>query len=270
MKYKKLAILAAAGDMPLLAIKRAIQKKIRFIVVGFKHISEFQKLKKFNNIPVFQTQIGYIRSILKILKKENVDSILLSGRVDKVNLFKVLRFDLTALGLSLKLKDFHDVSILQSVVDYFKKNNIPCLSQKEFFSDWAMKKGFITKKKCKKKDIENLKWGFQTAREIADMRIGQSIIIGKKVVLSVEAIEGTDKMITRARPNLLKHNYFIKVAQKGHNPAFDLPVFGLITLKLLNSCQVKIIGLEKDIVLIPEMEKVIEFADKNKIIIYGI
>lgn len=270
MKYNKLAIFAAAGEMPLLAARKAMNDKKDFIIIGFKHLSEFQKLEKFKGVPVYKIHIGYLKSILKILQKEKVDSILMVGKIQKVKFFKVIRFDLTTLGIFLRLKDHSDSSFLQAVVDYFKKNNINFVSQRDFFSDCIMKKGFITKMKCRKHDINNLTWGFLKAKAIAELHIGQSVITGNKVVISAEGVEGTDEMIRRSRPYLLKKNYFIKAARKGHNPVFDLPVFGLETLKLLNQSGIKIIGLEKDIVLIPECERVIELAQKNKMVIYGI
>ncbi len=256
--------------MPLLAIRKAKDLDKDFIIIGFKHISEFDKLKKIKGIKVYETQIGYLKAILKILKKENVDSILLTGKINKVNFLKIIKFDLTALGFFLKLKDYSDTSFLQGVVDYYNKHNIRFISQRDFFSDYIMKKGLVTKTKCKKNDIKNLKWGFDIVKSIASLNIGQSIITGNKVVISVEGIEGTDDMIKRTKPYILKQNYFIKAARKGHNPMYDLPGFGLNTLKLLKQTGVNIIGLEKNVVLLPEIEKVIDFANKNRMVIYGL
>ena len=104
MKYKKLAIFAAAGNIPLLAIRKAKDLNKDFITIGFNHISEFEKLRKFKGIKVYKTQIGYLKAILKILKKEKVDSIIMVGKINKVSLLKIVRFDLTTMGLFLKLK----------------------------------------------------------------------------------------------------------------------------------------------------------------------
>ena len=108
------------------------------------------------------------------------------------------------------------------------------------------------------------------AKNIAGLNIGQSVITGDKMVISAEGIEGTDQMIKRSGPYILKKNYFIKTAKKGHNPMYDLPGFGLQTIKALNNIGIKIIGLEKDMVLIPDIEEVVNFANKNKMIIYGL
>jgi len=270
LKYNKLAIFAAAGIMPCLAIQKALQKKMDFIVIGFKHISNFPELEKYAGFKPYQTHIGMLKSVLKILKKENITSILLVGKINKVNLFKIIRFDATTLNLFFKLKDYSDSSILQGVVDFYAQNNIKCLSQKEYFSDLIIKPGCLTKKKAPKKDIKNIKWGFTIAKKIAALNIGQSVITSTKVIISVEGIEGTDAMIKRSQPYLLKKNYFIKVAREGHNPMFDLPGFGLNTLKLLKRIGISVIGLEKNMVLIPEIDKVIDFANKNYMVIYGL
>jgi len=270
LKKNKLAIFAAAGNLTILAIEKALKMKKEFIIVGFKNISEFQRLEKYKNINLYKIQIGYLKGILKILKKEDVTSILLVGKIEKVNLLKAIKFDLTTLRLFLKLKDYSDSSLLQGIVDFFGEKGIGCLSQKEYFSELITPKGFLTQKRFGKKDLENLKWGYEKAQAIASLNIGQSIIIGNKVVVSVEGIEGTDKMISRSFNLVLKDNSFIKVAGKGHNPKYDLPAFGLSTVRLLYKAHIRKIVLEAGMVMIPQMEEVIQFANKQKMMIYGL
>ncbi len=267
---KKLAIFAASGKLSLLAVQEALKNKIDFIVVAFEHLSEFSQLKKIKNIKIFKTRIGYFKQILQILKSENVDSILLVGKIQKINLFKVIKFDLTTLNLFRQLKDYSDSSLLEGVIHYFESNNIHVISQKDFFKDSMAQKGFITKKHCSKRDLNNILWGYEKVKHLALLNIGQSLLCGPKVVLSLEAIEGTDEMIRRSQGLLLKKNYFIKAAKKKHNPKYDLPVFGLTTIKLLHQVGIKMIGLEAGNVLIPEIEKVLPYADKEKMVIYGV
>lgn len=267
---KKLAIFAASGNLSLLAVREALKNKIDFIVIAFEHLSESSQLEKIKNIKIFKTQIGYFKKILHILKAEKVDSILLVGKIKKINLFKVIKFDLTTLNLFRQLKDYSDSSLLEGVIHYFENNSIHVISQKDFFNDFLVKRGFITKKHCSQKDLNYMRWGFEKVKHLALLNIGQSLLCGPKVVLSLEAIEGTDEMIRRSKGLLLKKNYFIKAAKKKHNPKYDLPVFGLTTVKWLHKVGIKMIGLEAGNVLIPEIEKVISYADKEKMVIYGI
>ena len=116
--------MAAAGNMSLFAIEEAIKQKIDFIIIGFKHISEFNKLKKYKSIPVYETHIAMFNQNLKIMKKEGVDSLLFVGKINKVNVFKILKFDLATLKAFLKLKDRSDSTIMQGIVDFFQSNGI--------------------------------------------------------------------------------------------------------------------------------------------------
>ena len=131
-------------------------------------------------------------------------------------------------------------------------------------------KGFLTKRKSTSKIIDNLNWGKEIAKKIASLNIGQSIIIGNHIVISIEGIEGTDNMIKRSKDLLFKDSYFIKTAKLNHNPQYDLPVFGLGTLKLLQNIGIRTIALEAGMVLIPEKEKVLQYANQSKMVIYGI
>jgi DUF1009 family protein len=266
---KKLAIFAASGEMTSIAIQKAIQDKLDFIIIGFDHISDFDKLNKYKDIPVYKKPIGHLNGIYKILKKENVGSILMVGKIKKVKLMKILKFDLPTLRMVVKLADWSDTSLLQGVVDFFSNKKIKFISQKDFYKDLIIPKGFITRRKCKKAALKHLQWAYQKARDISKFNIGQSLLAGKHVIISVEGVEGTDQMIKRSKDLLVKGSCFVKVARPGYNPAFDLPGFGLITIKNLNKVGVQIIALQGEVVLIPHIDKVIEFANKNNICIYG-
>lgn len=269
-KTGKLALFAAGGPLPLLAIRQALKEGIPLVIIGFHNISDFNALSRFKNVPLYRTQIGYFRRILAILRKESVNSILMTGKIKKVNLFKVLKLDLVTLKLFLRLKDRSDASLLEGVRRYYEDHGFCFLSQKEFFSDCVTPKACLTRRRCRGKEEKNLLWAFGMARRLADLDIGQSLLAGNRAVIAVEAIEGTDQMICRSRGLLLKRACFVKRGRTRQNPKYDLPVFGLNTLKLLYRTGVNIIGLEAGAVLIPGMPEVIAFADRHRMIIHGL
>ncbi len=265
---QNIGILAGAEDVSLIAVKKALQYYNKVLVIDFD--DNFEKFKKFDGIVYYKSYPGYLKKNLRILKKENINQILFIGKLDKTKTFKEKRFDLTAVKLLLTLKDKSDFSILQRLVKWLNDNSIEVLSQKEFFKKHLMPQGYITKLKCNKKEIENIKFGFNIAKKIAALGIGQSIIIEDKMVIAVEGIEGTDEMIKRAGKYIKRNGIFIKVVKPKHNPKFDLPGFGFKTLKLLLKNNIKTIALESDWTLLIHKEKLVQFADKNKMKILGI
>lgn len=265
---QNIGILIGAGDISFIAVKKALQYYNKVTVIDFDN--NFERFKKFDRIVYYKSYPGYLRKNLKILKKENIAQILFIGKLDKSKIFKEKRFDLTSIKLLLTLKDKSDFTILQRLVDWFKDKGIEVLSQKEFFKEHLMPQGYITKFKCNKKEIENIRFGFNIAKKIAALGIGQSIVVEDKMVIAVEGIEGTDEMIKRAGKYIKKNGVFIKVVKPEHNPKFDLPGFGTKTLKLLLKNSIKTIALESDWTLLIHKEKLVRFANENRMKILGI
>ncbi len=270
-KKEHIGILAGGGFISILAIQKALQEYHRVVVIGLKdNINNIEQFKKIKNIKFYETYPGYLKRNLKILKKEKINRILFIGKINKPKTFKEKKFDLLALKLLLTLKDKSDYSILQRLVKLFSDNGIKVISQKDFFNQDIVPPGYLTRKKCNKKELENIKYGFNIAKKVASLGIGQSIIVENKMVIAVEGIEGTDEMIKRASKYVKDNSIFIKVSKPKHNPKFDLPGFGLDTLKLLLKNNIKTIALESGWVLLIEREKIIQFANKHKMKIIGI
>ena len=233
-KKEHIGILAGGGFISILAIQKALQEYHRVVVIGLKdNINNIEQFKKIKNIKFYETYPGYLKR-------------------------------------NLTLKDKSDYSILQRLVKLFSDNGIKVISQKDFFNQDIVPPGYLTRKKCNKKELENIKYGFNIAKKVASLGIGQSIIVENKMVIAVEGIEGTDEMIKRASKYVKDNSIFIKVSKPKHNPKFDLPGFGLDTLKLLLKNNIKTIALESGWVLLIEREKIIQFANKHKMKIIGI
>ena len=58
--------------------------------------------------------------------------------------------------------------------------------------------------------MEDVGFGFPIAKKLADMEIGQTLIVKNKTVVAAEAVEGTDQAIQRGCA-LSKSNSFKKV-----------------------------------------------------------
>ncbi len=269
---KRVGILAGGGDFPLLAIENALKLNYDVTVIGFKNFFNPAKIRKYKSITYYEEHIGYLNKIVKLLKKENINEILFIGKIYKHIVLRERKFDMAAIKLLLTLKDKSDFSLLLKLVEFFKKNNITVISQKKIFQNIIAKKGYLSKYKLKRNIKKNIEWGYKIAKSIANLDIGQSVIVGDNVVISVEGIEGTDEMIKRSREYIFNSNktIFIKVARKNYDERFDLPTVGLNTLRLLKKIGIKNVIVEANTVLLPHYEKIIKFANENHIVILGI
>jgi DUF1009 family protein len=102
------------------------------------------------------------------------------------------------------------------------------------------------------------------------MDIGQSIAVRERDVIAVEALEGTNAMISRAGALCKIGGWtMIKVANTKQDMRVDVPTIGLHTIEELRSAGAACLVLEAGKTVILEKQKVLELADQYKIAVVG-
>ena len=94
--------------------------------------------------------------------------------------------------------------------------------------------------------MEDIQFGWPIAKEIARLGIGQCIVIKEKVIVAVEALEGTDEAIRRGGSLGKGDIVAIKVSKHDFDPRFDIPSVGLETIKTLKEASASALALEAE------------------------
>jgi DUF1009 family protein len=101
--------------------------------------------------------------------------------------------------------------------------------------------------------------------------VGQAVVVQEGRVLAVEAVEGTDMMLSRAatvkKPG--KDPVMVKIMKPGQDTRVDMPAIGLQTITQLKKYGMAGIAVESGGILVIEREAVIEMADEANIFIVG-
>jgi DUF1009 family protein len=119
-------------------------------------------------------------------------------------------------------------------------------------------------------DPEHLAHGIEIARENARLDVGQGVVVSRGTVLAVEAFEGTNAMLERAGKFGAKNCLFVKLGKPKQDTRFDVPVFGVQTLKTLSEVNIKNVALESRSVLLLDKVEVLIQAKKLGIGISGV
>lgn len=191
---------------------------------------------------------GEVGKILKVLERERVDSLFFIGKVERMGIFGAFKMDLTALKLISGLRSFSDDAILNKVVEVLEERGIRVLDQKEVLKDFVAPSGVICGR-LSKEELEDVEFGFGVARKLGELGIGQTVVVKKKSVIAVEAIEGTDATIKRAG-EYVKDFVVVKVKRPGQTTLMDLPVVGLKTLEVMKASKGKVLAVEAGATLI--------------------
>ena len=159
--------------------------------------------------------------------------------------------------------------MLGAVADELLKDGIELQNSTLYVPQLLAQKGILTKRQPSEKEMEDIQFGWPIAKEIARLGIGQCIVIKEKVIVAVEALEGTDEAIRRGG-NLGKGDIVvIKVSKHDFDPRFDIPSVGLETIKTLKESSASVLALEAGKTLILDLEETIKAADNAHISIIG-
>ena len=102
--------------------------------------------------------------------------------------------------------------------------------------------------------------------------VGQGAIVQQGVVLTVEAIEGTDAMIARAGKLRLKGRggVLVKARKPAQEARIDLPAIGVRTIEHAKAAGLSGIAIEAGGALVIDREGVVEAANAARIFVVGV
>jgi DUF1009 family protein len=131
--------------------------------------------------------------------------------------------------------------------------------------------GFLTRKKPSEDQWKDIRFGWEIAKEIGRLDIGQTVIVNDMAVMAIEAIEGTDRAIIRAGELCRRGGYtIVKVAKPQQDMRFDVPTIGMKTIQTMYDAGGKVLAIEAGKTILLEDEAVIDLANKLGIIIVAV
>src|SRR5204863_4382577 len=108
----------------------------------------------------------------------------------------------------------------------------------------------------------DIAFGWELAKEMGRLDVGQSVAVKERAVLAVEAIEGTDRAILRAG-ELCRAGGFVvvKVAKPQQDMRFDVPTVGCSTVESLHRAGGRVLAIEAGKTIVIDAEDTVALAD---------
>jgi hypothetical protein len=156
-------------------------------------------------------------------------------------------------------------------VEELEKIGVTILDQTIFIKNTFVSKGNLTKLAPTDEQMQDIEYGYKIAKEMGNLDVGQSVVMKDKMILAVEAIEGTDKCIERgAKLARGRQAVIVKVSKPKQDKRFDIPAVGLRTVKVMKRYGASVLALEAGETIIVDQAEMIKFADKHKIVVLAI
>ncbi len=268
MLENKQGLIAGDGTLPVKMAQYAKENGFEVVCISLAK-DNLRQLKKYCS-KIYSCHPGEVNRIEKILKDEEIKQATFLGKVHKRVLLQLHKFDKRAIELLQEAQRLNDDQVMLLIVKEFEKAGITVLDQTIFIKNLMIPSGVLGKVKPTESQMEDVNYGFWLAKEMGKIDVGQSVVIKDKMIMAVEAIEGTDMCIKRGSKLAKKNAVVVKVAKPSQDKRFDIPAIGLRTLKTMKRYKADLIAVEANETIIVDQEKVIQFADENNIVIMAV
>ncbi len=265
---RKIGLIAGNGKFPLLFARAAKKDGVSILAVAVKEEADHQIEEIADK--TYWVSVGELSKLIRIMQSEGISEAVMAGQIKHKLLFSDIRLDPELIRLLFSLKDRKTDTILGAIARRLKDFGIELIDSSTFLKDYLAPKGILTKKAPDKKQLSDIEFGHSVAKVIAGLDIGQTVIVKDKVVLAVEAIEGTDEAIRRASRLCRGKAVVVKVSKPEQDMRFDIPLIGDRTIDTLIKEDVAVLAVESGKTLLLDREYVLEKADQHRIVIVGL
>ncbi len=270
---ERIGVVAGNGNLPISIVKECEKKNIKPFVVLLK---DFAIKEDYASLPHISVNFGDVGKAISFFRKNKVKYIVFAGGVKKPDL-KTIWPDLKGFFLLIKLlkcKIFGDDTILQTTIQFLEKEGFEIFPVDRIMTDIKIQPGIAGNIEMPSNDYnDDINLGVRVLKQIGDLDIGQSIVIQNGVVMGIECIEGTQKLIERC--GQLKYTtgrkpILVKIKKSKQTRKIDLPAIGEDTVTQVKQAGFAGIAIDSDNGLIINKEATIQSANRNKIFINGI
>ncbi len=261
-----LGIIAGNRKFPQIFAKEARRTgSHKLIAVAFEGETE-KEIERYVDC-VEWVKLGHLGKLIDAFKKHEVRDVVMVGQIAPRNLFASLRLDLRMTMLLARLKRRNAETIFGAVGEELARDGLNLVPHAAFLERLIPKPGLLTQKKPTSGEREDFAFGFQLAKKMAALDIGQTVVVKRGTVLAVEAFEGTDRALLRGGELGQGDSVAVKVTKPGQDMRFDIPCIGPQTIETLKKSGITAMGIEAGRTLLLEMEELLESANDARIAI---
>jgi len=267
----RIGLIAGNGSFPFLALRgaRSLGHDVTVVAVKEEAFPAIEDEARTLGADVHWVSLGHLGRCIRILKSAGVSQAVMAGQVKHARIFSGIVPDLTLLSVLTKLKARNTDALISAVADVMRGEGIELLDSTAFLDPLVAREGVLTRRAPDDEERADIEFGYGMADAIAGLDIGQTVAVKNRAVVAVEAMEGTDEVITRAGTLANGGARIVKVAKPGQDMRFDVPVIGLTTVDVMRATGATALSIDAGRTLVLDGDRVFSAADAAGIAIVG-
>jgi DUF1009 family protein len=267
-----IGLLAGGGRFPMVFAEKARRMGMPVVAVGIRGAAPPELATLVHRF--HWTGAAQLGRMIRLFKRADVTRIVMAGKIVKANImYKPWRLftlmpDLRGIcwWYWRRRRDNRDDGLLLDLIDEFATEGLHFDSALNLCPELLVRPGVLTTRVPTVYEEADINFGWDLAKKMGELDVGQSVACKERAVLAVEAIEGTDRAILRAG-ELCKSGGFVvvKVAKPRQDMRFDVPTIGCSTIETLHRAGGRVLAIEADKTIILDEQDTVALANR-----YGI
>lgn len=267
----KLGLIAGNGRFPLLVLDAARAQGFDVVVAAIKE-ETFPEIEGREAAAVHWLSLGELSKLIETFQRAGITRAVMAGQVKHKQIFSSIRPDWRLAKLLLSLTTRNTDSLLGAVAKVLADEGIKLENSTALLEPLLMKSGVATKRAPSQRERDNIDYGRRVARALGQYDIGQTVVIAEAACVAVEAMEGTDATIERARAILAslepgastlgRDLTVVKIAKPAQDMRFDVPVIGVKTIEVMRRARATCLALDAARCLLLDGDAVMVAADE--------
>lgn len=276
---ERIGLVAGWGRYPVVVAEALRRQGFHVVGLGIKDHAD----------PVLRTichdfrevGLGKLGAAIRYFRRQGVRRATMAGKIHKVLLFRrfhwLRHFPDWRCARTFyphwltKTADRKDDTLLTAVVNAYAEDGIHFAPATDFLPELLVKAGPLTVRGPSAAQWKDIAFGWQLAKEMGRLDVGQSVAVKGRAVLAVEAVEGTDECIRRAG-QLCQEGGFtvVKVAKPQQDMRFDVPTIGTGTVRTLAEAGAGVLAVEAGKTIVVDEAETVALANRHKLVIVAV
>ena len=180
-----LGVLSGVGHLPVEVARSA--KELGYHVVAVGVVPGIDEELPGSVDVYYDINIGKIGKIISTLKKNKVTKVTMIGKVTKEVLYKAGKIvpDLRAIKILATIPDRKDDTIMNAIVKELEDEGIEVMDQTLLIKPLLPPPGVLTKRKPTEAELADMEFGFEMAKAIGGLDIGQTVVVKNRAVMAI-------------------------------------------------------------------------------------
>ena len=266
-KPTRVGLLAGKGDFPVAFARAAAADGHDVYCMGIAGLAPPELADLCHD---YKTgPVARMGKAIRYFKRNDVDRVVMAGKIEKRVLFGPggmfgLMPDYRTLHAFFKFAaNRKDDTLLLAVIREFGRDGIQFDSALDYAPELLVNHGFLTRRQPTAAQWRDIRFGWEMAKEMGRLDIGQTVIVRDLAAIAIEAIEGTDEAIRRAGTLCTRGGLtVVKVAKPQQDMRFDVPTIGLDTIQTMRESGCRVLAVEANRTILLNRPEVVALADK--------